>query len=127
MAQALAGAVNNQQALGLSLGQPPVSGAPLLDTGALRVAPSYNNAKAGGVDVASYVNGSGVRVPSVGITITDPSQLQASDYELTTDPAGAPGTLPADAPARWPGAQHCRGRRGGRVAHRHRRPRAGGG
>ena len=92
MAQALAGAVNNQQALGLSLGQPPVSGAPLLDTGAMRVAPSYNNTKVGGVDVASYVNGSGVRVPSVGITITDPSQLQASDYEFSIDPAGAPGT-----------------------------------
>ena len=91
LAQAIAGAVNGQQALGLGQGQPPVAGAPIFGTGALRVAPSNNNAKSGGVDVASFVNGSGVRVPSVSLTITDASQLQASDYELSTDPGGAAG------------------------------------
>ena len=91
LAQAIAGAVNGQQALGLGLGQPPTAGVPLFDNGALRVAPANSNAKAAGVDVASYVNGSGARVPSVSITITDASQLQASDYELAPDPGGAAG------------------------------------
>jgi flagellar hook-associated protein 1 len=91
MAQAIATAVNDQQALGLGLGQPPAAGAPIFGTGALRVAPANGNAKSGGVDVASYLNGSGVRVPSVSLTITDATQLQASDYELTTDPGGAAG------------------------------------
>jgi flagellar hook-associated protein 1 FlgK len=91
MAQAVASAVNDQQALGLGLGTPPQPGAPIFSTGALRVAPAGANAKVAGVDVASYVNGSGVRVPSVSIAITDATQLQASDYELATDPGGAAG------------------------------------
>ena len=62
MAAAIAGSLNAQQALGLDLGQPPGAGAPLLSVGAASVAPSSNNAQAGGVPVASYVNGSGVRV-----------------------------------------------------------------
>ena len=91
MAQAITAAVNDQQALGLGLGTPPLAGAPIFGTGSLRVAPANANAKAGGVDVASYINGSGARVPSVSLTITDATQLQASDYELGTDPAGAAG------------------------------------
>ncbi len=89
MAQAIAGAVNSQQALGLSLTQPAGAGAPIFGTGAPRVAPSSNNARAGGVDVASFLDANGVRVPSVGITIIDATQLQASDYELVADPAGS--------------------------------------
>ena len=90
LASAIAGSLNQQQALGLDLGQPSGPGAPLLSIGAASVAPSSNNAMAGGVPVASYINGSGVRVSSVSITVVAPSELQPSDYELVADP-----TLPA--------------------------------
>ena len=93
MAAAIAGAVNNQQALGLDLGQPAGSGIPIFATGAPGVSASSNNAAgAGGIPVASYVNASGTRVPSVGVTIVSAAELRASDYELTTDPAGTPGS-----------------------------------
>ena len=87
MASAIAGALNGQQALGVDLGNPPGPGAPLLSIGAATVAPSSNNAMAGGVPVASYVNGAGVRVSSVSITVVSTAQLQPSDYELVADPA----------------------------------------
>jgi len=87
LASAIAGSLNQQQALGIDLGQPPGPGAPLLSIGAASVAPSANNAMAGGVPVASYVNGSGVRVSSVSITVVSTSELQPSDYELVADPA----------------------------------------
>ncbi|MDQ6640184.1 MAG: flagellar hook-associated protein FlgK [Pseudomonadota bacterium] len=87
LASAIAGSVNAQQALGLDLGQPAGAGAPLLAIGAAAVAPSSNNAKAGGVPVASYVNGLGVRVPSVSIAVVSTSELQPSDYELVADPS----------------------------------------
>ena len=89
MAQAISGAVNGQQALGLGLGQPPAAGAPIFATGALRVSPNTGNAKAGGIDVASMLDVNGVRVPTVSISIVDASRLQASDYELLADPSGA--------------------------------------
>ena len=84
---AIAHQLNAQQALGLDLGTPGAFGAPLLSIGAPSVAPSSANAMAGGVPVASYVNGSGVRVSSVSITTVDSRLLQPSDYELTADPA----------------------------------------
>jgi flagellar hook-associated protein 1 FlgK len=87
MASAIAGALNGQQALGVDLGNPPGPGAPLLSIGVATVAPSSNNAMAGGVPVASYVNGAGVRVSSVSITVVSTAQLQPSDYELVADPA----------------------------------------
>jgi len=87
LASAIAGSLNQQQALGIDLGQPPGPGAPLLSIGAASVAPSSNNAMAGGVPVASYLNGSGVRVSSVSITVVSTSELQPSDYELVADPA----------------------------------------
>jgi flagellar hook-associated protein 1 FlgK len=59
LASAIAGAVNQQQALGVDLGQPPGPGAPLLSVGAATVAPSSNNAMAGGVPVASYATARG--------------------------------------------------------------------
>lgn len=90
LAQALAAKVNQQQALGLDLGTPAAAGAPIFDTGASGVLASNNNAVDGsGNPVASYVNGSGVRVPSVSFTITNASELQASNYEVTPDPATA--------------------------------------
>jgi flagellar hook-associated protein 1 len=87
MAAAIAGAMNSQQALGLTLGTPASAGAPLLTTGAPDALPSSNNAMAGGVPVASYVNGAGTRVSSVSISIVDPKALQPSDYQLSADPA----------------------------------------
>ena len=92
MAAAISGRLNQQQALGLDLGQPPGSGAPLLSVGLPGVAPASTNAQAGGVPVASYVNGSGVRVPSVSLTIVDSDALRASDYELRSDPSDPAGT-----------------------------------
>ena len=87
LASAIAGSLNAQQALGLDLGQPSGPGAPLLSVGAASVAPSSNNAQAGGVPVASYVNGLGVRVSSVSIAVVSTSELQPSDYELVADPS----------------------------------------
>jgi flagellar hook-associated protein 1 FlgK len=78
LASAIAGSLNQQQALGIDLGQPPGPGAPLLSIGAASVAPSSNNAMAGGVPVASYINGSGVRVSSVSMTVVSMSELQPS-------------------------------------------------
>ena len=92
MAAAISGRLNQQQALGLDLGQPPGSGAPLLSVGSPGVSPASTNAQAGGVAVASYINGSGVRVPSVSLTIVDSDALRASDYELRSDPADPAGT-----------------------------------
>jgi flagellar hook-associated protein 1 FlgK len=87
MAAAIAGAVNAQQALGVDLTGNGSAGAAIFATGGPRVAPASSNAMLAGVPVASYVNGAGERVPSVGVTIVDPVELQASDYELVADPA----------------------------------------
>ena len=87
LASAITGQLNNQQGLGLDLGTPASAGAPLLSIGVPAVLPSSNNAMAGGVPVASYVNGSGVRVSSVSVTTVDSKSLQPSDYELTADPS----------------------------------------
>lgn len=73
MASAIAGALNDQQALGLDLRQPPGTGAPLLSIGSPWVLASSGNSG-----------------PSpVTITVTDSRQLQASDYSLRADPANA--------------------------------------
>ena len=87
LASAIAGQLNSQQALGLDLGTPAAAGAPLLSIGVPLVLPSSANAMSGGVPVASYVNGSGVRVSSVSLTTVDSKSLQPSDYELTADPS----------------------------------------
>ncbi len=89
MAQALAYTVNEQQALGLDLRQPAGTGAPIFTTGSPVVRPASDNAMAGGVPVASYIDGTGARVPSVGLTIVDATQLQASAYEVTPDASTA--------------------------------------
>ncbi|MBX3642817.1 MAG: flagellar hook-associated protein FlgK [Rubrivivax sp.] len=81
MAAALAGAVNQQQALGLDLRDPPGSGMPLFATGAAQALP----------DAANAVNGAGQFIGQVSLTVTDASQLQASEYALVADPGGAAG------------------------------------
>jgi flagellar hook-associated protein 1 FlgK len=89
MAQALSAKVNEQQALGLDLRQPAGTGSPIFDTGLPVVRPSSNNAMSGGVPVASYVDVTGTRVPSVGLSIVDATQLRASAYEVRPDPSTA--------------------------------------
>ncbi len=87
MAAAMSGEVNAQQALGLDLGQPASTGAPIFSIGSPGVAPATSNAKnPNGSDVASVLIG-GVYVPTVSLTVTDPTELRASDYELRNDPA----------------------------------------
>ena len=73
----VAGAINQQQALGLDLAGEP--GAALLRlTGPVAV-PADTNAH----DAAGYP------IASVSLSVADPSQLKASDYELVLDPAHA--------------------------------------
>jgi flagellar hook-associated protein 1 FlgK len=79
MVAAVATRLNEQQALGLDLRNPPGTGAPLFAFGAPVAAPSQNNAR----DV------SGNLIGNVALTIADASQLQASEYELRPDPATA--------------------------------------
>ncbi len=79
LATALASSINNQQALGLDARTPPGSGAPLFAVGAPQALPASTN----GRDVA------GSFIASVSMTITDATQLQASEYELRNDPAFA--------------------------------------
>lgn len=86
LASAVAGSLNAQQALGLDLLTPAGAGAPILSVGGPLTLPSSNNAMAGGVPVASYIDANGVRVSSVSMTVVDSKELQASDYELFADP-----------------------------------------
>lgn len=87
LASTIAAELNRQQSLGLDLGNPPSAGAALLAISPPRVAPSTGNAMLAGVAVASYIDGFGVRVPSVSITTVDSRALQPSDYELSADPS----------------------------------------
>ena len=78
MASAISSRVNAQQALGLDLRQPPGAGAPIFSVGAPQALPANTNAK----------DAAGNYLSSVSLTVTDASQLQASDYELKADPSG---------------------------------------
>ena len=71
MATAISGALNQQQSLGLDLGQPAGRGAPILSTSGARVLPSWSNAGSAQLSAA----------------VSDPAQVQASDYELLFDGA----------------------------------------
>jgi flagellar hook-associated protein 1 FlgK len=79
----VAGAVNEQQRLGVNLHEPAgsVPSQDLFSIGAPRALPLAANAK----DV------SGAFLAAVDLTVTSPSELQASEYELVADPGGAPG------------------------------------
>ncbi len=74
MAAALAWRVNQQQSLGIDLGTPASSGAPLFSVGAPQVLPSTNNT-------------SSLASPPITMTVVDGRQLQASDYSLVPDTA----------------------------------------
>lgn len=83
LAAAFASEVNKQQALGLDLTSAAGSpGSPLFSFGAPQALPSQFNARAAG----------GTFVSSVGLSITDATQLKASSYELVADPAGTAGS-----------------------------------
>ena len=79
IAAAIGARVNDQQAMGLDLGQPPGAGAPIFSVGAPRALPANTNAK----------DASGNFTGQVTLTVTDATQLQASDYELRSDPSGS--------------------------------------
>ncbi|HEY4082042.1 MAG TPA: flagellar hook-associated protein FlgK [Burkholderiaceae bacterium] len=81
MGTALGARVNQQQALGLDLSNPPGTGVPIFGTSDPKAMPAVTNAR----------TADGTYATSVGITITDASQLQASDYRLRPAPDGTPG------------------------------------
>jgi flagellar hook-associated protein 1 FlgK len=81
LAAALSGKVNEQQGLGLDMSDPPGSGAPIFAVGPAVAVPNAHNA----------VNGAGQFVGQVSLSVTDPTQLQASEYALRADLGGAPG------------------------------------
>ena len=84
LAAAVAGAVNEQQLLGVNLYRPfgAVATQPFFSVGAPRVVPGAANT----VDIT------GAFVGSVGVTVVDTALLKASDYALRADPSGAPGS-----------------------------------
>lgn len=81
MAAAVAGAVNQQQMLGINLQEPlgTVPSQPLFAVGAPLAVASTANAK----------DASGQYIASVSMTVTDASALQPYDYELRLDPDGS--------------------------------------
>jgi len=83
LAAAIGTRVNQQQALGLDLSNPPGTGAAMFSFGQPRALPASTNAR----------NSDGTYATSVGLTIANASQLQASNYTLQVDPAGSGGYL----------------------------------
>jgi flagellar hook-associated protein 1 len=83
IATAVAGAVNQQQQLGVNLYQPfgAVPTEAMFSVGAPRVVPNSANL----TDVSGYFVG------NVALTVVGPAALKASDYRLQADPGGAPG------------------------------------
>jgi hypothetical protein len=79
IATALALRVNEQQALGLDLSNPPGAGVPVFAVGAARVLPASTNAR----------DGAGQFLSGVTIDRVDANFLQASSYLLKADPANA--------------------------------------
>lgn len=79
MAAAISARVNEQQSLGLDLRNPPGSGAPIFSVSG----PTAGNASTNAKDAAGNFLG------NVSLTVTDASQLEASEYDLTADPANA--------------------------------------
>lgn len=79
MAAAISARVNEQQSLGLDLRNPPGSGAPIFAVSG----PTAGNASTNAKDAAGNFLG------NVSLTVTDASQLEASEYDLAADPANA--------------------------------------
>jgi flagellar hook-associated protein 1 FlgK len=85
LAAAVSGAVNKQQQLGLNLQVPAgtVASKAMFATGAPQALPNSSNAK----------DANGKYIGAVALTVTDPTALQAADYELRADPGGAAGVF----------------------------------
>jgi flagellar hook-associated protein 1 FlgK len=81
MAAAMAGRVNDQQALGLDLLVPPGKGSPMFGVGEPRTLPASTNAR----------NPDGSFTGKIKLTVTSATQLQASAYKLQADPSGVAG------------------------------------
>ena len=79
LAAALGTRVNEQNALGLDLSNPPGKGAQIFNVAAPKVMPAATNLRGAG---GAYTNG-------VQATIVNASQLQASSYKLTSSTPGA--------------------------------------
>jgi flagellar hook-associated protein 1 FlgK len=79
MAASVAGRVNQIQGYGIDLGSPPGAGDPVFAVGGPIAIPNAHNSR----------NASGGFASSVALTVTDASQLKASDYTLAADPANA--------------------------------------
>ena len=79
MAAAIAGAVNGQQRLGMNLHEPAGSVSPLdlFSVGAPRALPALANAK----------DASGSYIGTVSLTVTQPAELLATEYDLRSDPS----------------------------------------
>lgn len=69
MAVSISGAINQQQAMGLDLGTPSAFGSPVFSVGAPRTLPADSNAG----------------TASIGVTVSDFTHVQASDYEMRYD------------------------------------------
>jgi flagellar hook-associated protein 1 FlgK len=78
-AAAFATRVNQVQSYGINLGTPPAAGAPIFGTGAPLAIPNANNAR----------DSSGQFGSTVSMTVTDGTQLQASNYSMKADPQNA--------------------------------------
>ena len=79
MAAAFSARVNQVQAYGVNMSMPSGPGAPVFGTGGPSAIPNSTNAR----------NVSGACASTASLSITDGTQLQASDYSLATDPANA--------------------------------------
>jgi len=84
LATSIGGAINEQQMLGVNLQEPAgsVASKPLFALGSAQALPASSNQR----DATT-----GAYLSSVTLTITDPSAVQAADYELRADPGGAAG------------------------------------
>ena len=78
MATAFAYAINDAQARGLNLGDPPGPGSAIFGIGDPKAVPSSHNAR----------DAAGQYMASVNLAVTDATLLQASDYSMTLDPTG---------------------------------------
>ena len=126
LAAAIAGSLNAQQALGLDLGQPARLRRAAARDRRASVAPSSNNAMAGGVPVASYVNGSGVRVSSVSDQHRRPASCSRATTSCVADPSLPAGSYRLTRLSDGTTQTVAERRRRRRLSHRHRRAAAGG-
>jgi len=79
MAAAVSARVNQVQGYGIDLGSPPGAGDPIFAVGGPVAIPNAHNTR----------DATGNFAATVSLTVTDGSQLKASDYSLAADPATA--------------------------------------